>query len=164
MLRDIPKAFFLLFSFGVLLFLITQWYGNNFKRDSEVLQLNEAILTGSVSEVDHTSRLYEGALLLADTFESSIWERLNDVYATGSDVQFDYMFDDKDTRFDGVESGVVPSSVYTIGSSNVPKPANMTYMTGRPIKAVRVKVREPGEKVTNWTYTSSITVDAASRK
>lgn len=164
MLRDIPKVYLLMFLFIMVLSLLTVWYTNAFQRDNETLQLNDAILASAVSEVDQTSRLYPGALLLADTFETSVWNRIKHVYEDGDTVQFDYMFDTTDTRFDNIEEHTVSSPTYIIGGSGaeIPRESHAAYMTGRPIEAVRVKVHEKGDDVGEWTYTATVTVDAAS--
>lgn len=165
MLRDVPKIYLLMFVFLGLLSLLVVWYTNAFQRDEDTLQLNDVILSAAVSEVDQMSRLYEGTLLLANTFEPAVWDRLGAIYEDGSFVQFDYKFDDTDNRFDNVESGSVSSPTYIIGSTGVDAPSadHVTYMTGRPIQAVRVKVRTKGDRVGEWTYTSTVAVDAASK-
>lgn len=165
MLRDVPKIYVMIFFFFAIIVLLMIWYSNMFQRDEETLQLNDAILTTTVSEVDQASRLYEGALLLADTFEPVMWERLSVVYNEGDSVQFDYIFDAEDDRFDNIESETVSSPTYIIGGkgSDVPHVDRVAYMTGRPVQAVRVKVHEQGDKVGEWTYTSTVTVDAASK-
>lgn len=165
MLRDIPRIYLMMFGFVMVLAGLIVWYTNFFQRDSDVLQLNETVLTAALSEVDQTSRLYEGALLLADTFETTAWERLEEVYPEGSAVQFDYMFDIEDTRFDNIESTSVSSPTYYIGgeSVDVPHPDTADYMTGRPIEHLRIKIREQGDKAGTWTYVSTVTVDAASK-
>ncbi|MGX1266785.1 hypothetical protein RKD55_004729 [Rossellomorea marisflavi] len=165
MLRDVPKIYLLMFVFLALMSLLFVWYTNAFQRDEDTLALNDAIMSAAVSEVDQTSRLYEGALLLANTFEPAIWDRLGDVYPEGSSVQFDYMFDTEDDRFDNVESGTVSSPTYILGGkgADAPRADHVTYMTGRPVQAVRVKVKEKGDAVGEWTYTSTVAVDSASR-
>lgn len=164
MLRDIPRIYLLIFGFAVVIFLMTMWYKENFERDSDVLQLNEIILTNAVTEVDQASRMYnykQGSVFLLDySFESAVWERLEKVYPEGSDVVFTYTFDTDDVRFDNVEAHT-ESDLYTIGGENKPianKDA-MYYMMGRPILEIEVKIREKGEKVSDWTYVSSVTVD-----
>lgn len=165
MLRDVPKIYLLMFVFLGLLGLLVVWYTNTFQRDEDTLHLNDAILATAVSEVDQASRLYEGAFLLSETFETKMWERLVVVYNAGDTVQFDYKFDFGDPRFTNVEKGTVSSPTYTIGGSgsNVPRLGHVGYMTGRPVKAIRVKVHEKGDGVGKWTYTSTATVDAASK-
>lgn len=165
MLRDVPKIYAMIFFFVLIIVLLMVWYTNMFQRDEDTLQLNDAILSAAVSEVDQTSRLYEGALLLADTFEPTMWERLAVIYNEGDSVQFDYMFDAEDDRFDNVESDTVSSPTYIIGGTgaDVPHADRVSYMTGRPVEAVRVKVKEKGDRVGEWTYTSTVTVDAASK-
>lgn len=166
MLRDIPKIYLLMFVFLTLLSLLIVWYTNMFQRDGDTLQLNDAILSTAVSEVDQTSRLYEGAFLLSATFEPVIWERITDVYEEGSSVQFDYMFDTEDDRFDNVEDHTVSSPTYIIGGAeaDVPHPNHVDYMTRRPVQAIRVKVKEKGDGVGEWTYTSTVAVDAVSQQ
>lgn len=165
MLRDVPKIYLLMFIFLSLFSLLVVWYTNTFQRDEDTLQLNDAILSTAVSEVDQTSRLYEGTLLLADTFEPVLWGRLGEIYEEGSFVQIDYMFDAEDDRFDNVESEMVSSPTYILGNSgaDIPRVDHVAYMTGRPVLAVRVKVREKGDHVSEWTYTSTVAVDAASK-
>ncbi|MGX1195885.1 hypothetical protein [Metabacillus sp. SLBN-84] len=165
MLRDVPKIYLLMFIFISLLSLLVVWYMNMFQRDEGTLQLNDAILSAAVSEVDQTSRFYEGALLLSETFEPEIWERLSAVYDEGDAVQFDYMFDTEDDRFDNVETGTVSSPTYIIGGSgqDAPRLDHVTYMTGRPVEAVRVKIRLKDDRVGEWSHTSTVSVDAASR-
>ncbi|PAF27405.1 hypothetical protein CHH61_03540 [Shouchella clausii] len=165
MLRDIPKIYLLMFGFLMTLSLLIVWYINAFQRDADTLQLNDAILSATVSEVDQTSRLYEGALLLSETFEPTIWERLVTIYNEGDSVQFDYMFDAEDDRFDNVESDTVSSPTYIIGGKeeDIPQLGRVTYMTGRPVTSIRVKVHEKGDKVGNWTYTSTVAIDAVSK-
>ncbi|MCC2252094.1 hypothetical protein JUJ52_19370 [Virgibacillus sp. AGTR] len=87
------------------------------------------------------------------------------IYNKGDTVQFDYMFDTEDEHFDNVENHTVSSPTYVIGGtgSDVPNEDHMAYMTGRPIQAIRVKVHEKGDRVGEWTYTSTIAVDAASK-
>jgi hypothetical protein len=166
MLRDVPKIYLLMFVFLALLSLLVVWYMNTFQRDEDTLQLNDAILSAAVSEVDQMSRLYEGALLLANTFEPTVWDRLGAIYEEGSFVQFDYLFDAADNRFDNVESETVSSPTYILGGTGADSPRvdHVAYMTGRPVQAVRVKVRKKGDHVGEWTYTSTVTVDAASKK
>lgn len=165
MLRDIPRIYLMFFLFILILVLLVVWYVNTFQRDGDTLQLNDAILTTAVAEVDQTSRLYEGALILADTFEPELWKRLEQSYGKGDTVQIDYVFDDKDTRFTGVKKGTVSSPSYVIGGSgaDVPRANHVSHMLGQPIKAVRVKVHQKGDKVGEWTYQSTVTVDAASK-
>lgn len=165
MLRDVPKIYLMMFIFLGLLSLLVVWYVNTFQRDDDTLQLNSAIMAVAVSEVDQTSRLYEGALLLSETFEPVMWERLEEVYDEGDTVQFDYMFDTEDDRFDNVEAHTVSSPTYIIGGSgnDIPQVDNVSYMTGRPVEVIRVKVHKKDDKVGEWTYTSTVTVDAESK-
>lgn len=170
MLRDVPRIYLMLFGFIAVLMLLVFWYQENFSRDSDVLQLNEIILTNAVTEVDQTSRLYEGALLLSDTFEPKVWERLVDVYPACSTVQFEYKFDIDDERFDNVEEEMVQSPSYFIGGDNcvaesdlAPSEDGSGHMTGRPIQMVQVKIKEYNDIVGEWTYVSSVIVDSASR-
>jgi len=154
-----------MFAFLALLSLLVVWYTNAFQRDGDTLQLNDVILTAAVSEVDQMSRLYEGVLLLADTFEPTVWDHLGTIYEEGSLVQFDYMFDAADARFDNVESETVSSPTYILGrtGADAPRADHVAYMTGRPVQAIRVKVRNKGDRVGDWTYTSTVTVNAASK-
>lgn len=168
MLRDIPKIYIMMFGLVGALFLLVIWYTNSFSRGTDTLQLNEVILSNAVSEVDPTSRIYEGALLLADTFEESVWDSLQGKYPKGSIVQFDYLFDTEDSRFDNIESETVSSVPYRLGGTDdeIPSADNeeqVSRYTGRPIKIIRVKVKEPEDKVGEWTYTATVTVDAASK-
>lgn len=165
MLRDVPKVYLYLFLFLCMLALLIFWYTNNFQHGDNNLQLNDAALSVTVSEVDQTSRIYPGALILADTFEPALFKRLNEIYTKGDTVQIDYLFDSSDTRFSNVEQEKVSSPTYIIGGSgsDVPSASRVSYMTGRPLKAVRVNVHKQGDKVGKWTYTATITVDAASK-
>lgn len=145
--------------------LLFTWYMNAFDRDTDTLQLNDVILTTAVSEIDQASRVYEGALLLGPTFEPVTWKRLSEQYPKESRVQFDYLFDDKDTRFTNVEPKT-SSPTYIIGGAgaDVPSAKRVSYMTGRPVKAVRVKIRKAGDNVTEWTYVGTVEIDAVSRQ
>lgn len=164
MLRDVPRIYLMLFGFVLIIILLVFWNKENFYRDSEVLQLNEIILTNAVTEVDQASRLYnykDGSVyMLNDTFEPAVWDRLEQVYPKGSEVMFFYTFDSSDERFDNVEDGA-ESNIYEIGSNNKPTSDSgaLQYMTGRPILQIEVRVREAGEKLADWTYVSSVTVD-----
>lgn len=161
MLRDIPRIYIYLFLTVIILVLISVWYRGQFEQDTDTLQLNEVLLSNVVSEVDQTSRLYEGTLLLANTFEQAIWEKIQDKYPTGSIVQFDYVFDSDDSRFHDVPSGVVSSVPYKIGTDDKPDAENQTQtdvFTNKPVKKVKVKVKEANEKLKDWTYTSTIEV------
>lgn len=161
MLRDVSRIYAMLLGFLVLVVLFVGWYSTNYSRSSDVLQLNEVLLSNAVNEVDPTSRFYEGALLLSPTFETSVWERISNHYPEGSIVCFEYLFDQSDTRFTGVPSGD-SSPDYVIGE-RMPDVSDMGHMIDKPIKFARVMVREPDEKLTDWTYTGTITVDAVSR-
>jgi hypothetical protein len=154
-----------MFAFLAILVLLAVWYLNMFQRDDDTLQLNDTILSTVVSEVDQTSRLYEGVLLLSESFESSVWERLEVIYSEGDQVQFDYMFDIEDDRFDSVETDTTSSPTYIIGGAEIDVPSldDASYMTGRPIKAIRVKIREKDDGIGDWTYTATVAVDAASK-
>lgn len=167
MLRDIPRVYGLLLFFIILLVGLTTWYTTTFNRDTVMLGLNELVLTTAVNEVDHSSRVYEGVLFLADTFEAATMTKLEERYADGTTVQFDYKFDDSSntiTLLGLSASDVVPVSsvVYTIGGA-APTTTDSNKYRGLPIEAVRVKVKEPSDEVTDWTNVSTITVDALSR-
>lgn len=141
------------------------WYSSMFNRGSDTSALNEAILTGAVSEVDQSSRIYEGVLLLANTFEPVVWKTIQASYPEGSKVQFDYMFDTTDDRFVNLETGPVSSPTYRIGGTSAgdtPRSSHVTYMIGRPVENVRVKVSLPGDNVGEWTYVATVAVDSAS--
>lgn len=165
MLRDIPRIYGLMFVSLLGFVALFVWYMNTFDRDTDTLQLNDVILASTVSEIDQTSRIYEGALLLAPTFEAVTWKRLEEQYEKGSRVQFDYLFDNTDTRFSGVEKNT-SSPTYILGGTGteVPDAKRADYMTGRPVKAVRVKIQKASDKVTEWTYVATVEVDAASRQ
>lgn len=158
MLRDIPRMYVMMFAFVVVLVSAIVWYGNYFTRGSDTLQLNEAVLTTAVEEVDLTSRMYPGALILKDSFESNVWERLEAEYPEGSKVQFDYIFNTADPRFTNVEDGERSSPTYILGETG---PGNVDYMTSRPIDYVRIKLSLPNEKVSQWTHISTVTLDSA---
>lgn len=159
MLRDIPRVYGLLLFFIILLVGLTTWYTTTFNRDTVMLGLNEVVLTTAVNEVDQSSRVYEGVLFLADTFEMATMTKLEERYADGTEIQFDYRFDQTDTRFPGVEAEST-SPLYVVGTT---APGTASHYTNRPIEAVRVKVKEPSDDVTDWTNVSTITVDALSR-
>lgn len=165
MLRDIPRVYMMMFAFIGMLSLLVVWYASSFQRDTDVLHLNESVLSGAVSSVDPLARIYPGALLLADDFEETVWKEISASYPTGSTVVFEYVFDTTDTRFSNVEVRGTGSPPYRIGGSgtDVPSRLNSDYMTGRPVKAVRVKIKVPEDDVTAWTYVSTVRVDAASR-
>lgn len=166
MLRDIPRIYMMMFGFVAIIVIIMFWYSSMFHRGGDTTALNESILSSAVSEVDQASRIYEGVLLLANTFEPTVWTDIESNYPEGSLVQFDYMFDVTDTRFGAIENETVSSPSYKIGSSvatDVPRADHVTYMIGRPIESVRVKIREAGETAGEWTYVSTVTVDSASR-
>lgn len=165
MLRDIPRIYMMLFTFVVIIVLIMFWYASMFHRGGDTTTLNESILSGAVSEVDQASRIYEGALLLTNTFEPTVWADIEANYPEGSIVMFDYLFDATDTRFGAIQPKE-SSGVYIVGSvepSEVPQAGDMGHMLGRPIQHVRVKIREAGETSGEWTYVSTVTLDAASR-
>lgn len=163
MLRDIPRIYMLMFGFVAVIVVLIYWYTSMFKQGADTAVLNEALLSGAVSEVDQSSRVYEGVLLLADTFEPTVFEAINGMYPEGSVVQFDYKFDTEDTRFSGVNSATRSSPEYVIGgdASMHPQLNEVTYMLGRPVESVRVKVHEPDDAIGNWTYVSTVAVDAA---
>lgn len=163
MLRDIPRIYLFMFAMVAIMVGLVVWYGNFFQRGSDTLQLNEVVLAASTEEVDHTSRLYQGALILNDSFETNVWERISDVYPADSHVQFDYIFNTDDPRFNNVEDGERSSPTYIIGGSgaDVPNVNAAGYMTGRPIEFIRIKVKEPSDNVGEWTYVSTVTLDAA---
>lgn len=165
MLRDIPRIYMMLFLSVIGFVALFVWYMNTFDRDTDTLQLNDVILATTVSEIDQTSRIYEGALLLAPTFEPVTWKRLEEQYPKGSKVQFDYLFDETDTRFTNVEKDT-SSPTYTLGGTGtqVPGVNRVDYMTGRPVKAVRVKIQKAGDNVTDWTYVATVEVDAVSKQ
>lgn len=166
MLRDIPRIYMMMFGFVAIIVLMMFWYASMFHRGGDTSALNESILSSAVSEVDQASRIYEGALLLANTFEPTVWRDIETSYPEGSIVQFDYMFDVTDDRFGAIENETVSSPSYRIGSSvaaDAPRADHVTYMIGRPIQSVRVKIREADEVAGEWTYVSTVTVDSASR-
>lgn len=160
MLRDIPRIYLFMFAIVAVMVGLVVWYGNFFQRGSDTLQLNEVVQAASVEEIDHSSRMYQGALLLNNTFETNVWERIETVYPEGSKVQFDYVFNTDDARFNNIEDGEVSSPTYIMGTDR-PNPDHANYMTGRPIEFVRIKVSEPSDNVGEWTYVSTVTLDAA---
>lgn len=166
MLRDAPRIYMLMFFILLIIAGIVVWYMNSQQRDGDALHLNDAVLTATVSEVDQLSRLYEGALLLADTFEPALWNHLIKEFNEGDKVQFDYMFDIEDDRFDNVETGTVSSPTYIIGGSgaDIPRADHAAYMTGRPVQSVRVKVSEKNDNLGDWSYSATVVVDAASNR
>ena len=169
MLRDVPRIYLMILAFVVVIFLLVFWYRENFYRDSDVLHLNELILTSTITEVDQTSRIHEGVLMLSDTFETKVWESLESAYDEGSKVMFDYKFDISDTRFTNVTDEQISTGPYYIGSGDVndiPQAGNLgnaEYYTKRPVQAVRVKVKDVNDAFGEWTYIGSVRVDIASR-
>lgn len=162
MLRDIPRIYFFMFAVVAVMIGLVVWYGNFFQRGSDTLQLNEVVQASAVEEIDQSSRMYQGALLLKDTFETNVWQRISDVYPDGADVQFDYVFNTEDPRFNNVESGERSSPTYIVGSTtDRPDALDAVYMTGRPIDYVRIKVKAPDDNVGEWTYVSTVRLDAA---
>lgn len=161
MLRDIPRIYMLMFGFIAIMVVLIYWYTSMFQRGTDTTVLNEAILSAAVSEVDQSSRIHEGALMLAPTFESKVWESIEANYPKGSDVKFEYLFDQEHPNFNTIER-VNPSPMYVIGGAE-PSVDQVNHMISRPIKSVRVMVLEPGDNVSNWTYVSTIAIDAASR-
>lgn len=167
LLRDIPKIYLMFFAFAVIIMFLTIWYVNTFQKDTETLQLNDVVLSATLSDIDQTSRIYDspGVLLLADSFETTVWERLEETYGEGAIVVFDYMFDYEDARFGLEEADAKGSSIsYKIGTDDKPEVGNVdqsSVYTGRPVKAVRVKIRNVGDKVGDWTYTATVVVDVA---
>lgn len=158
MMRDIPRVYTMIALFvGLMAFLVTS-YVMAFQRDTDTLTLNEAVMSSAVAEVDQSSRLYEGALLLSRTFEADVLKRLATDYPADAEVQLDYRFDETDSRFTTPPSSSSP--VYTLGGA---APTSATHYVDRPVKAVRVKLRMPDDTVTDWTYVSTVTVDALSR-
>ena len=163
MLRDVPRIYLLMFVVLLSLGLLTIWFVTGFDRGSDVLQLNDIVLASTVSEVDQIARLNEGALLLNNTFEKSVWDKVKDDYPEGSKVQFDYLFDAEDERFENVETGKISSPTYVIGIDTPNPTVSDNYMRGRPIIAVRLKIHKKGDRAKDWTYTATVTVDAESR-
>lgn len=159
MMRDIPRVYTMIALFvGLMAFLFTT-YVMAFQRDTDMLTLNEAVMSAAVAEVDQSSRLYEGVLLLSRGFEADVLKRLAADYPADAEVQLDYRFDETDGRFTGVPASS-SSGVYTLGGA---ASSNTTHYVDRPVKAVRVKLRMPDDTVTDWTYVSTVTVDALSR-
>lgn len=175
MLRDVPRLYFMIFGIVAIIVLLSVWYLNMFQRESDILVLNEAIITAAVSEVDESARIDPGVMLLAPTFESVAWEAIAEEYPPGSKVQFDYMFDSEIERFStmlgdpSLCSGgqcTSQSVEYTIGgdASETPKSVSDTRMAGLPIKFIRVKVNDVTDNFDVWTYVSTVKVDAISRE
>lgn len=164
MLRDIPRIYMMFFSFGLVLMFALGSYTTAFIRGGDTLALNDIALTSAVSEIDQLSRIKEGTLVLEDTFEVRAWKHLTDKYPDDSVIQFDYLFDQSVGNFHGKS---VPKSLssqpYVVGSSTKPDERVGEHFQDRPVKAIRVKVREAGDKVTangtGWTYTSTVKLD-----
>lgn len=164
MLRDIPRVYLSIFLFAGLMAYLVAASAGAFERDTDMLTLNEGVLSAAVVHTDPVSRLYPGALLLDDSFETGLWHTLGDAYPEGTEVMFSYGFDGTDDRFDGVELAGTDSPIYVLGdASKKPDAANAGYMTGRPVTTVAVKLRLPDDEVTDWTYVSTVAVDAVSR-
>lgn len=161
MLRDIPKIYLIFLAFGIGMMISIVSYTKAFVRGGDTLALNDIVLTSAVSEVGQKSRLAEGTLILEDTFEEKSWVQIEDKYAKGSEVEFDYLFDDVDANGNYPQS---TSDTYTVGGSKIPK-KNAIVFADRPVKAIRIKVRESGDNVTankvGWTYTSTVKLDVA---
>lgn len=164
MLRDIPRVYLSVFLFAGLIAYLVAASAGAFERDTDMLTLNEGVLSAAVVYTDPTSRLYPGALLLSDGFETGMWHALEEAYPAGTEVMFSYGFDATDTRFAGIELGGADSPVYVLGDTvKKPSRAGAAYMTGRPVLTVAVKLRLPDDTVTDWTYVSTVAVDAVSR-
>lgn len=163
LLRDIPRVYLIMFSFAVGLVGLSVWYISSFNQNASTMDLNEAALTSAVSEVDKSSRLNQGAFLLSHTFEKSVWDKIEKSYAKGSVVQFDYIFDTDDDRYELIAPDESSPS-YIVGTNKPSSDiADYSYMTNQPIVAARVKVRKNGDKVGEWTHTATITVDSLSK-
>ena len=167
MLRDVPWTYVMMYGFLVLLVSLMTWFGSQYERGANTLQLNELLITTATTEVDQQSRVYDRALLLSDNYESAVWERIAQEYPKGTQVQFDYIFDTEDERFTDVPDGSVSSPTYIIGgegSMDIPQQSVTGHMTDKPVLYTRVKIRTPDTSMSNWTYISTIGLDALSRE
>lgn len=152
----------LLFSFFIVLMFTLVSYTSDFIRGGDSLALNDIALTSAVSEIDQMSRLNEGTLILEDSFEEKAWSDIAEKYPDGSEVQFDYYFDQDRGDFEGVPEKL-SSELYEI-ANKTPRDSSAVFI-GKPVKAIRVKIRDAGDKVTSdgkgWTYTSTIKLDVS---
>lgn len=155
MLRDIPRIYNIFLMFGLLLISLITVYTKTFMMNNGTLQLNELLLTSAVQEVDGSSRMYEGVLLLNNDFEKEALERAEKYYSPGSIVQFEYIFDTDHESFSGVEDGPIESPLYNLGT-DVP---DVDYLEGRPLSSVRLKVKDVNDSSKLWTYQSTIGID-----
>lgn len=168
-LQDIPRIYGIFFIVAVILALLMVWYTGAYKTGADTTELNEVILSAAVSEADQSSRLNQGSLLLADTFEMVVWENIKNSYEDGSVVQFEYKFDQSDPYFKNAPEGA--SSMEYVLPNVGPLPVTYTngipsarsYMVGKPIEHVRVKIRDKEDPIGQWTYVSTVTVDAVTR-
>lgn len=142
-----------MFAFVMVLALLSYFYVTNFYQGEQTLDLNEFVLTSAVSEVDQIARLYEGSFLLSDNFEPRLWERFEKEYPENSEIRVEYDYDTEDDRFGDIPDG--DSSTYFVGEG---VDIQAEY-TGKPIKDITVRVKKAGDRVGNWTYVSTITVD-----
>lgn len=168
MLRDLPRIYVMMFVVVIIILSLGVFAANNFWRGSDVLELNDIILTSAVSEMDQLSRLSKGTFVLKDSFETKAWETLSNKYPKDSIVQFDYLFDEDDDLHT-IPENKLGSPSYKIGSANSIESPSLTssvVYSGQPVKAIRLKVRRAGDDLagpTGWTYTGTVTLDAESK-
>lgn len=160
MLRDIPKTMFLLIVFMFAFALSIIWFTTSFNKDSQSLDLTETVLSSALSEMDQTSRMYDGVYMVNDSFEVVVVESLDGSFGMdNATIEFDYMFDTEDSRFNNLPE-FASTGDYKIGSKN-PKPENMSAIIGKPVTAIRVRIDTDGGN--RWTHTATVDVDIESK-
>lgn len=162
MLRDIPRVYLSVAGFAMLLSMLVSWNLMTFQRDSDMLTLNTATEVAVVDSLDLASRAYPGAFLLGADFEVNAWTTLASSYPVGSDVQFEYRFDNTDSRFGTDVPPSETSPLYTVGARE-PVEGDAVF-TNRSVSTVRVFVRVPGETLTDWTYRSTVHIDGVGER
>lgn len=159
MIQDIPRMYVTWFLGGLIVAALFVWYMNTYQRDDDTLQINDAIAANTISEYDQTTRLYPGALLLNETFEYAVFTRVSEFLSAGDTIQFDYRYDTKDTRFTSVPGKSSSSRIYTIGGTPPDKTSIETYVR-QPLLAIRVKVHKKADRLADWTYSGTMTLDS----
>lgn len=156
MLRDIPRVYLLVIFLAVGLVLLLQSSLGAYSRDQSMLVLNEVVGTHVIAHADRSARVYEGAYLLDGAFEAAVVDELLQALPAGSHVRFDYRFDAAHPDFSGVPS-YDSSPVYAV----VGEVVGSAHYADRPVTAVRVFARLPGESLAEWTYRTTYVLDSA---
>lgn len=159
MIQSIPRMYATWFLGALIAGALVVWYLNTYQRDDITLQINDAIAANTISEYDQTTRMYPGALLLNETFEHAVYVRLSDFLSNGDTIQFDYRYDTKDARFTTVPGKSSSSRIFTIGGT-APNPTSIETYVRQPLLAVRVKVHKKADRVADWTYSGTMTLDS----